>query len=152
MLALVPARGLGDVPAPSFHYSQPYDTQVRYNENKRYAQTDGEVCRRRETAPGLIDKGWVVVAPLYTAVYDHCCIETFEWIRREATRQTGRSGARSDIKPIRRYMHRQQRYKLRVSELQTSVTSPESHTKLKEEGDSPTRVPNGTDPQYSGAA
>lgn len=75
MLALAPARGLDDVPAP---YSQPYDTQVRYNENKRYTQTDVEVCRRRETAPGLIDKGWVVVAPLCTAVYVHCCIELLE--------------------------------------------------------------------------
>ena len=49
-------------------------------------------------------------------------------------------------------MHRQQRHKLRVPELQMPVTSSESHTKLKEEGDNPIRVRNGTDPQYSGAA
>jgi hypothetical protein len=55
------------------------------------------------------------------------------------------------LNPSDHYMHRQQRYKLRVSELQTSVTSSESHTKPKEEGDNPTHVRNGTDPQYSGA-
>src|SRR6266567_4444509 len=48
---VMPARELGDVPAPSFHYSQPYDTQVCYNDT----QTDGEVRRRgRETASRLI--------------------------------------------------------------------------------------------------
>ena len=34
-LTVVPVRALGDVPAPSFHYSQPYDTQVCYNGKKR---------------------------------------------------------------------------------------------------------------------
>jgi hypothetical protein len=97
MLALVPAC----LPLPSII---PSLTTLKYVivGKKRYTQTDGEARRRgRETAPRLIDKGWVVVAPLYTVVYVHCCIETFERIRREAAKQTGRGGARNDIKPIR---------------------------------------------------
>jgi hypothetical protein len=61
-------------------------------------------------------------------VYVHYSIEMVERIRREAAKQTGRSGARSNInQTIWR-----QGYRLRF---QMTITS-----QLKEEGDDPTRV------------
>jgi hypothetical protein len=97
MLALVPAC----LPLPSIFLSLTTLKYVIMGKKDTLRQTERRV--EEEQKQHQVDCGLLWVAPLqYSAVYVHCCcIETVERIRREAAKQTGRSGARSDIKPIR---------------------------------------------------